>query len=159
MNENELYHHGVLGMKWGVRRYRNKDNSLTSEGKKRQNEMTPVNSKPKTKKNKHTKDISSNKKEKENRKKDLKNRRTLSDADLKKRIDRMKMEKELKQLTEEDIAPGKKVTKEILSSAGKKVLTAAAAGAMAYAVKSAMTKKFDMEEAAGYIAANPNKKK
>ena len=32
---NELYHYGVKGMKWGVRRYRNKDGSLTQNGKKR----------------------------------------------------------------------------------------------------------------------------
>ncbi len=32
----ELYHHGVKGQKWGVRRYQNKDGSLTPEGKKRQ---------------------------------------------------------------------------------------------------------------------------
>ena len=31
----ELYHHGILGQKWGVRRFQNKDGSLTSAGKKR----------------------------------------------------------------------------------------------------------------------------
>lgn len=31
---SELYHHGILGQKWGVRRYQNKDGSLTPEGKK-----------------------------------------------------------------------------------------------------------------------------
>lgn len=33
---NELYHHGVKGMKWGVRKYQNADGSLTPLGKKRQ---------------------------------------------------------------------------------------------------------------------------
>ena len=32
---NELMHYGVPGMKWGVRRYRNADGSLTATGKKR----------------------------------------------------------------------------------------------------------------------------
>lgn len=32
---NELQHHGIKGMKWGVRRFQNKDGSLTSLGKKR----------------------------------------------------------------------------------------------------------------------------
>ena len=32
---NELYHHGIKGMKWGIRRYQNKDGSLTDAGKKR----------------------------------------------------------------------------------------------------------------------------
>ena len=31
----ELYHHGIKGMKWGVRRYQNKDGSLTGVGRKR----------------------------------------------------------------------------------------------------------------------------
>ena len=30
-----LAHHGILGQKWGVRRYQNEDGSLTSQGKKR----------------------------------------------------------------------------------------------------------------------------
>lgn len=34
----ELYHHGILGQKWGVRRFQNKDGSLTAAGKKRAGE-------------------------------------------------------------------------------------------------------------------------
>lgn len=34
MTENELYHHGILGQRWGVRRFQNKDGSLTAKGKK-----------------------------------------------------------------------------------------------------------------------------
>lgn len=32
---NELYHYGIKGQKYGVRRYQNKDGSLTPEGKER----------------------------------------------------------------------------------------------------------------------------
>ena len=34
---DEIKHHGIKGQKWGVRRYQNKDGSLTSAGKKRYN--------------------------------------------------------------------------------------------------------------------------
>ena len=35
MKNAELKHFGVLGMKWGVRRYQNKDGTLTAAGKQR----------------------------------------------------------------------------------------------------------------------------
>ena len=50
--DDELYHHGILGMKWGVRRYQNSDGSLTSAGKHRYNkEMAKLKSEEKVIKN------------------------------------------------------------------------------------------------------------
>ena len=34
-SDASLSHHGIKGMRWGVRRYQNKDGSLTPRGKKR----------------------------------------------------------------------------------------------------------------------------
>lgn len=41
---NELYHHGIKGMKWGARRYQNKDGSLTGAGRKRYKDDPEVRS-------------------------------------------------------------------------------------------------------------------
>lgn len=42
---NTIKHHGVKGQKWGVRRYQNKDGSLTPAGKKRVREYDLISSK------------------------------------------------------------------------------------------------------------------
>lgn len=45
---NELYHHGIKGQKWGVRRFQNKNGSLTPAGQKRYGSTRPdskINSK------------------------------------------------------------------------------------------------------------------
>ena len=40
---SELYHHGILGQKWGVRRYQNYDGSLTGAGRKRYGSSSSMN--------------------------------------------------------------------------------------------------------------------
>lgn len=138
MYNDELYHYGVLGMKWGVRRSGTSSVQSTSSKK--------------------TKKMTADQKKKASMRKDVKNRRTLSDADLKRKIERIKSEKQLKDLTAEEIAPGKKFVSDVLSSSGRKVATALVTGAALYGVKAAMTKNFDIKEAAGYMTPKPKSK-
>ena len=41
--QGELYHHGIKGQKWGVRRFQNKDGSLTPAGEKRYGDDNQAN--------------------------------------------------------------------------------------------------------------------
>jgi len=94
---------------------------------------------------------SANRNIKNKRLNDVKNRRQLSDTDLQKKVERLQLEKKLKDVTAETTTPGKKLANEILSQSGRKVASTVLTGAVLYGVQVALTKKFDGAEAAKFL--------
>jgi hypothetical protein len=93
---DELYHHGVKGQKWGVRRYRRKDGTLTRAGRKRYGD------------DRH-----------EDYKKvhDKKRVEYMSDNELRARNNRLQMERQHKDLTKKT-SVGKKAVNTFVATAG-----------------------------------------
>lgn len=133
--DNELNHYGVKGMRWGVRRSKNE---LSKGNKKRTS----------------TEDD----KRKASMREDVKNRRTMSTNELRNKIERLKMQKQLKDMTEEELSPGKSFVKKVLSNSGQKVATTIVTGATLYAVKAAMTGEFNPKTMAEYMTPKPKNK-
>ena len=143
-----LYHHGILGQKWGVRRFRNKDGTLTAEGKIRYNDTQSP--KGKTPAQKGSED---------QKKRDVKNRGTLTTQQLQEKIQRLEMEKKLKDLTESELYPGRKATRQVLESVGTNVARTALTGAALYGLKALVSQKFDAKELGDAIFNGGPKKK
>ena len=69
------------------------------------------------------------------------NRRTLSEADLNRNLDRLRKEKQLKELIDEDVNPGKKYIQDVLKKSGDRLLPTALAAGGAYALAQVMDVK------------------
>jgi hypothetical protein len=99
---NQLYHYGILGQKWGVRRFQNKDGTRTPAGKRR--------------------DEISEKSEDHVKSRDSKSKAPsgLSNEELKKLNERLQLEETYKKLTTEKIERGESfVKKAIVKGAGE----------------------------------------
>ena len=126
MDNNELMHHGILGMKWGVRRYQNKDGSLTPAGKRRI--QTGEVGKP------SDTTVSSTSSHKRSVKE-------MSDSELRDMISRLELEKRYKDLSKSSeqvkTSKGRAFVMSVLEQSGKNIATQAVTYAMGSMVNKA----------------------
>ena len=124
-----LEHHGVKGMKWGVRK-RSKTRVSSSGARSTSPNPSSKVSAPTTR---------------DKRVKALKNRRELSDSDIKDFTSRLQSEKQLKALLDEDVSPGRTFIKKVMSDAGKQAATKLATNAITYGTTKTIGKAFGSE--------------
>lgn len=103
MENNTLNHHGVKGMRWGFRRYQNKDGTLTRAGKKRQAknlEKARAAAKAKRDEKKQAEETRAKLLKSTNAKELYENRNLLTTAEINERLNRIDTERRLGQVAE-----------------------------------------------------------
>lgn len=101
--EDYIVHYGILGMKWGIRRYQNKDGSLTPAGKKRLEKLDKE--REALTGNQSSKDSSSSS--------STKKVSEMSDEELRDAVMRLQLEQRYKELKPKHVFAGKRFVKKI----------------------------------------------
>lgn len=166
MDYNYIQHHGVKGQRWGVRRYQNKDGSLTAAGKKKRSTSEIVKDARKYVKDKRAKIKEENERRAaEQRRQDILDgkikSKDMTDAELKERIERLRLEESYNRVVNSnktEIAKGQNVVSEYVGPAAKKILWDTSVDVAAQGVKYAFTKAMNESIGEDVIFTN-NKKK
>jgi hypothetical protein len=160
---NELYHWGVKGMKWGVRRYQNKDGTLTAAGKKRMyREQFDMESKERKEQRKYTADTNrwvkedmertkrltdsskqltnelknANEKSIKNAKRKQMDLSQMSDKELRDQINRAFLEKQYNDMfNPPQVSKGREYAGKVLENAGTALAITSSALGVALAIK------------------------
>lgn len=118
-NSNELAHWGIKGMRWGVRRFQNKDGSLTKAGRKRYE----TDSSDEGEKNTTTPDGGSSTSSATAAKSKPKKVKAMTDEEIKERLARLKLEKEYRDTLQGSKSKGKKFAEDVMEQIGRNTLT------------------------------------
>lgn len=142
--QDELYHFGIKGMRWGVRRYQNPDGSMTAEGvKRRRNTISgdkivmQEGSNIAGRAGNISRSAERIKKERAG-KVDLKK---MSDQDLQKAVNRMNLERNYNNLKYEKINAGKVRASDVLGVIGDVLAIGASAATIALAYNNLLKTK------------------
>lgn len=100
MDQTSLSHHGILGMKWGVRRFQRKDGSLTDAGKKRR-QSDSEETKEETVEERRARVLKSS-----NASEIYRNKDVLTTSEIKERIDRINTENTLAKMAKDTETTG-----------------------------------------------------
>lgn len=138
-NDYYLAHYGVLGMRWGVRKSRPSSgrSKISAHFHKKKKERIKKKNAKKAKRNQQRADL----------KKKLTPVSKMSEKELRRRIDRKKLEQEYKKLNRETKSEGRKFVEDVLSKSAKNIAEQATTYAMGYA----------LNKVAGSNIVNPKK--
>lgn len=119
VTSNELTHYGILGQKWGVRRFQNADRTWTEEGKIRYGKSSNSSNQKEKKLTRKQKKLASYHPD-YLKVHDKKRVYELSDQELRDRVNRLNMEKNYNQLTEAERKKAKTIFKNAIKE-GKSI--------------------------------------
>ena len=158
----ELYHHGVPGQKWGVRRYQYKDGSLTPAGRRRANKLKDEYTRLTGKRLIRRPAKAATSKGNDSDKRSVKD---MSDAELREKTNRLNLEnnyndavRRMNELNPQQVSKGKKFTKKVMSEVIEPAVTDVSKQLVKSFLVKSVNKSFNLDDELKVHTNNQKKK-